>query len=282
MNQVNRIPLSNNRVKQNRSFFGYGNGRTFSAAGSSDEYNIIIYDEIGIWGVTAGEFRSALTDADGRNIVMDINSPGGDVFDGITMYNDLLDYPGHVTARVRGMAASAASFIPMAADRIEIASNAQFMIHNAMAGMMGWFNKEDLLSLAGELAPVDESIAETYIARTGGSIADVQALMTNETWLKGIEAVDAGFVDVVTGAIEVDATFDLSFYANAPQQLSASNEPKTKRDVERLLMHDAKLSRSQARSAMAACSGVMQDADALETTAALTRLLDTIRSNNNV
>jgi len=268
---MKRINLPANSVKQNRSFFGGSNGRTFTAVATGEDYEIVIYDEIGYWGVTAGEFHAALNDADGRDITLKINSPGGDVFDGITMYNDLLDYPGKVTAKVRGVAASAASFMPMGADHIEIASNAHFMIHNAMAGMMGWFNKEDLFALAEELGPFDDSIAETYVSRTGMDLADVKALMTGETWMKGQAAVDAGFADAVTGKADVAASFDLSVYGNAPDGFTA-NAPQTKRDVERLLMQDAKLSRSQARKAMAAC---IPKPDAREPE--LTRLLNTIR-----
>ena len=92
-----------------RPYFLRAKGRAFEAKAEAGVFTIGLYDEIGFFGVTAGEFMGALTQADGRDILLKINSPGGDVFDGIAMYNDLREYPGKVTARIVGLAASAAS-----------------------------------------------------------------------------------------------------------------------------------------------------------------------------
>ena len=131
---------------------------------------------------------------DGADVVVNINSPGGDVFEGLAIYNLLREYKGHVTVRVLGVAASAASFIAMAADEIQIARAGFFMIHNAWTGL--WGNRNDLRETADFLEQIDDTIADIYHVRSGLSMDELKADMDKERWINGRDAIDSGFADV--------------------------------------------------------------------------------------
>src|SRR5690606_13970000 len=129
----------------------------------------------------------------GADVVVNINSPGGDVFEGLAIYNLLREYKGHVTVRVLGVAASAASFIAMAADEIQIARAGFFMIHNAWTGL--WGNRNDLRETADFLEQIDDTIADIYHVRSGLSMDELKADMDKERWINGRDAIDSGFAD---------------------------------------------------------------------------------------
>ena len=122
---------------------------------------IMIYDEIGLWGITAKDFADALKGL-GKvdEIVLSINSPGGSVFDGVSIYNMLKRGRASVTARIDGVAASIASVIAMAADRIIMPSNAFMMVHDPSGVVMG--NSKDMRALADALDKVRDSMAGFY------------------------------------------------------------------------------------------------------------------------
>lgn len=217
---------------------------------------IDLYDEIGYWGVTAKGFRSRLKEATG-DIVLRINSPGGDVFDGIAIYNDLLAYDGKVKVEITGVAASIASIIAMAGDEVVIAPNAFFMIHNAWT--IGVGNRHDFGDIAATLAKIDDALARTYAAQTKTGIRDIKKWMDEETWMDAKSAVDAGFATSIAEAADsgAKAKFDLSVFGNVPKALvwdaetdADNGEAPTKRDIERALTRDAGWSRSKARAAM--------------------------------
>jgi ATP-dependent Clp protease protease subunit len=173
---------------------------------------------IGFWGVSASAFRAALDKITAEKIIVNINSPGGDVFDGIAIFNDLVAHKAEVVVRVTGLAASAASLIAMAGDRVEIAENALFMIHNAWSGVVG--NAKEMQAVASVLVKVDEGLAGTYAARTGGSLETIKQQMDDETWFSAKEAVDAGFANstiALSEPAEASASYDLSVFKNAPK-----------------------------------------------------------------
>lgn len=206
--------------------------------------------------MSARDFRAKLKEAPG-DIVLRINSPGGDVFDGIAIYNDLVRHAGHVRVEIVGLAASAASLIAMAADEIAIADNAFVMIHRAWTGTLG--NEEDHAASAELLRGIDRAMAATYVARTGQLLPAVRQLMDAETWFGGQAAVDAGLADELLPTVEARARFDLSVFAKAPAELAAPERGITTiRDVEAAL-RDAGASRSQARAL--AARGYHGDAD---------------------
>lgn len=180
-------------------------------ADKPEEAEILIYDEIGFWGVTAQAFISDLKNlGDVKNIVLSVNSPGGSVFDGLAIYNALKNVRNkgvHIKGRVMGIAASAASFVIMAANEIEMPENSMMMVHYASG--MAWGNAEEMRETADILDKIDASIVGIYTARTGKSEEDVRALLAAETYLTASEAKERGFADTVTENVKATASFEL-------------------------------------------------------------------------
>ena len=200
MSKRNLLPVANFNAKEKGGVSPLAFDRWNPAIKASDENDntIGIYDPIGYdyWddsGVTAKRIGAALRSLDGADVVVNINSPGGDVFEGLAIYNLLREYKGHVTVRVLGVAASAASFIAMAADEIQIARAGFFMIHNAWTGL--WGNRNDLRETADFLEQIDDTIADIYHVKSGLSMDELKADMDKERWINGRDAIDSGFAD---------------------------------------------------------------------------------------
>lgn len=167
-------------------------------AAGSNVTDILLYEEIGQWGVTAEEFVTALAAIQTPDIRVRINSPGGDVFDGITIYNALQGWKGNVDCVIDGIAASAASYIAMAGDTIRIHESAMMMVHRAWGMAVG--NTKDMADMANTLAKVDGVMADIYAKQTGKSAKEMLALMDGEadgTWFTAQEAGALGLVDEV-------------------------------------------------------------------------------------
>lgn len=162
------------------------------------EASIDIYDVIGPgWdgeGVTAKKVSAALARiGDGKAVTVNINSPGGSVFEGIAIYNLLRAHKGEVTVRVVGLAASAASVIAMAGDRIQMGEASFLMVHNVWLMAIG--NRHDLRQVADTIEPFDDALAAVYASRTGIDKAEIAQLMDAETWMNTEDAIDRGFAD---------------------------------------------------------------------------------------
>lgn len=170
-------------------------------AASSEDATISVYDTIGwSWegeGVTAKRISAALRAIGGRDVTVNINSPGGDFFEGVAIYNLLRAHPHKVTVQVMGLAASAASVIAMAGDEILMGDGAFLMIHNAWAIAIG--NRHDMVAASEQLAPFDAAMADVYAARSGMTSTQTAALMDKETWINASQAVEDGFA---TGLME--------------------------------------------------------------------------------
>ena len=149
-----------------------------------------ITGEIG-WDVTLNKVLDQLADKTDVDVV--INSPGGDMFEGLAIYEALRDHPGKVRVKVLGLAASAASLIAMAGDEIEVAESGFLMIHNAWVIAVG--NKNQLRDMTTTLDKFDTTLAGIYAKRSGIDVAAVSKLMDAETWINGEEAVKMGFAD---------------------------------------------------------------------------------------
>ncbi len=181
---------------------------------------LLIYETIGFdWmtggGVTAVAFNESMNELDpDREINVRINSPGGDVFDAFAIFNRLKRHPGNVVVDIDGLAASAASFIAMAGNTIQMAKTSQMMIHDAWGVAMG--NSADMTSMAGLLEKLDSQIADVYASRSRRKASTFRALMDDETWFTAEEAVAAKLADSVT-EINATNTHDLSQFKNAPQ-----------------------------------------------------------------
>ena len=197
---------------------------------------INLYDIVGEGGVTAGDVRRMLDAITAPTIRLRVDSPGGDVFDGLAIFNDLVSHPARVEVEIVGLAASAASVIAMAGDSIEIAPAAFLMIHRAWSLSLG--NAADLRHTAGVLDQVDATLAQIYTDATGQPQKKIITMMDAETWMDGQAAVDAGFADALIDIETPARAFALDAYARVPAQIKRRNERA---------LHEAGLSRSQAR-----------------------------------
>ncbi|MFG3639093.1 head maturation protease, ClpP-related [Micromonospora sp. NPDC047762] len=163
--------------------------------------DVYVYDTIGGWlGVTADDFVREVAALEVDEIRLHLNSPGGDVFEGVAMANVLRQHPARVVVMVDGLAASAGTIVAMAGDEIVMGVGSQLMIHDAWGVCVG--NASDMEAMARMLATTSDSIASTYAARASGSAEDWRALMRAETWYTADEAVAAGLADRV--ATEAD------------------------------------------------------------------------------
>ncbi|KQU30335.1 MULTISPECIES: head maturation protease, ClpP-related [unclassified Rhodococcus (in: high G+C Gram-positive bacteria)] len=192
-----------------------------AAADTAESTEVLIYDRIGasffFGGVSASEMVQELNAIDTPEIVVRINSPGGNVFEGIAILNALRAHKAKVTTIVEGLAASAASFIAMAGDEVVMRRNAELMIHDAWGECIG--NAKDMADMANQLGRISDNIASIYADKAGGDIGQWRDAMTAETWYSDAEAVEAGLADRVDGAKPSDAkaknAFDLSVFAYA-------------------------------------------------------------------
>lgn len=178
---------------------------------SADTAEIYIYDQIGAdWfseGVTAKNFIGELNAITAGNIDLHVNSPGGSVFDGVAIFNALKRHPATVTTYVDGLAASIASVIALAGDRVIMASNALFMIHNPWGSVQG--DSADMRKMADVLDKIRETLVGSYTDKTGIAAGELHAMMDAETWFTADEALTAGFVDEVGVEMQIAATFDV-------------------------------------------------------------------------
>ena len=167
----------------------------YSITNLADESVVRIYDEIWWLGVNALDLVAELDTITSPKIRVEINSPGGDVFDGIAIYNALRNHPAHVTTRVDGIAASIASVIAQAGDHRIMQPAAQMMIHNAWGMTVG--DTKDHGDMSALLEQQDAVIAGIYAARSGGDVAHFRDLMNAESWLTADTAVSEGLADVI-------------------------------------------------------------------------------------
>lgn len=203
------------------------------AAADDAERTISVYDVIGYdyWtgeGVTAKRVAGALRAMGKGPVTVNVNSPGGDMFEGLAIYNLLREHEGEVTVKVLGLAASAASIIAMAGDTVQIARAGFFMIHNAWVVASG--NRNDLREFADWLEPFDAAMADIYAARTGAESKAMAKLMDAESWIGGSQAVEDGFADELLPSDQVEqkgAKASASAVRRLEAALRASGLPKS-------------------------------------------------------
>lgn len=190
------------------------------AADAKEDANVIsILGSIGADffgdGVTARRISGALRSIGPKDVVVHINSPGGDFFEGLAIYNLLREHKGDVTVKVLGIAASVASVIAMAGDRIEVPRAGFLMIHNTWVVAVG--DRNDLREFADVMEPFDKAAADVYAARSGIEAKEIAKMMDRETWIGGAAAVDKGFADALLPSDEVgkDAKASAALGVNA-------------------------------------------------------------------
>ncbi|MDB6172033.1 MAG: peptidase [Chthoniobacteraceae bacterium] len=196
-----------------------------NAASKDEEAEISIYDVIGSWGVTAASFCAQLKAITASKINLRIHCPGGAIFEGAAIANAIERHPATVTAHIDGLAASMATVIAMSADKVCMAKNAMFMIHNP-AGYVGG-DAEDMRSIADLLDTLKETILNAYEQKTGKDRGDLSNMMDKETWLTAEEALEDGFIDEITEDVKAAACitgdFDLSGFLHAPSVDTATH-----------------------------------------------------------
>lgn len=149
-------------------------------------------------GITAKTVTAQLRAIGDRPVEVQINSPGGDMFEGIAIYNVLREHPQPVTVKIMGMAASAASVIAMAGDTVEIGAASFLMIHQCWVVAVG--NADDMRETADYLAPFDQAMADVYAFRSGATAVDCMKWMKAETYMSGSVAIERGFADSLLAA----------------------------------------------------------------------------------
>jgi ATP-dependent Clp protease, protease subunit len=236
---LNRSPFKN-KVRAN-----------YRIEDKADEATVYLYDEIGMWGIAADKFVKDLDGIKAKTINLRVNSPGGSVFDGTTIYNALKQHPAKVIAHIDGLAASIASVIVMGADEVRAADNAYLMIHDPWSIVMG--GAADMRKEADLLEKVGGTIAKTYSKKSGADEDEILAMMAEETWLTAEEAMELGLVDSIyeekSGKAQA-VMFDLSVFAKVPDALLERKAMPTARDLEKI-MRDAGLSTKQAKALLA-------------------------------
>jgi ATP-dependent protease ClpP protease subunit len=201
---------------------------------------LYLYDVLGVdmfGGVLAKQVIDDLRAlGDVPELAVRINSPGGDVFEGIAVYNAIARFPANVTVHIDGIAASAATLVAMAGNRIAIAENAMVMVHRPWTAVMG--DSPELRRQAEILDKAWSSMLTTYQRRTGRRAATVeQKVAGGEWWMTAAEAVAEGFADVVTKPEKEAQVFGLHRFRQVPAQLAASAasaEPSESRAAPRL------------------------------------------------
>jgi ATP-dependent protease ClpP protease subunit len=217
-----------------------------AATEEEPDSSISILDVIGQdwWGegVTAKRISAALRQIGKRDVVVNINSPGGDFFEGLAIYNALREHPAKVTIKILGLAASAASVIAMAGDEVLIGRAGFLMIHNTWVVAAG--DRHALRDVADWLEPFDLASVDIYAARSGLDAKKLGQMLDRETWIGGQAAVDQGFADGLLSADQVEAS--------ARQEGESRIRAEKKFD---LLAARAGLSRGAARELLAELKG---------------------------
>lgn len=213
-------------------------------AASGDEAELLVYDEIDSWwGVSAGDVIAELAQVTAPNLRVRINSPGGSVFEGLAIANALRAHPANVIVQVDGLAASIASVIAMAGDRLVMMPNSMLMIHEASGLCIG--DATDMQQMAGVLGKISDNIAGAYAAKAGGTSDEWRAVMRAETWYLPEDAVTAGLADEAIPAAppegdpaepDMHARWDLTVYGyqgpKAPEKPKPGPPPVKAADAE--------------------------------------------------
>ncbi|MFH5927144.1 head maturation protease, ClpP-related [Roseomonas xinghualingensis] len=245
-------------------------------AAASDDATISVLDVIGedYWmgeGVTAKRIAAALRAIGERPVTVNINSPGGDVFEGLAIYNLLREHPARVTVKVLGLAASAASVIAMAGDDVRVARAGFLMIHNTWVVASG--NRHDLRDAADYLEPFDKALVDIYAARTGLDEADLAGMLDKETWIGGSDAVEQGFADGLLASDAVREDPQAAFSALKRLDDALARGERLPRAERRRLIKDLATTPSAGANGMpSAADTVPEDGDTTALSLALARL----------
>ena len=168
---------------------------------------VVIYDEIGQWGIDSKTFIDEIKEISTENVLLRINSPGGSVIDGLSIHDALKRMPQKVTAQIEGLAASIATIIALGADEVSMSQNSLFMIHNVWGGETG--GAKDMRKAADLMDKMGDRLVNIYVSKTGKDESEIRNWMNEETWFTADEALEAGFINLVEKPIALAAKFDV-------------------------------------------------------------------------
>lgn len=229
-------------------------------ASANDQAEILVYDVIGWPYNDAGDLVRYVNSLGDKDILVRLNTPGGDVFDGMAIFNALANHKGKVTIRIEALAASMGSVLAMAGKEIQAYSNTMMMIHDPWTYMAG--NQYELREMADLLEKISGNMLDVYAGRSKIGKREMKEIMKAETWYTAKEAKEKGFIDTIleTGKA-AKAQFDLTMYTNAPDGIcSIEGRDLTEREIERAL-RDAGASRSFAKAIVAERFKPLRDAE---------------------
>ena len=192
---------------------------------------ILLFNEIGEWGTTPADFKSELDSANGEDVIIRINSPGGNVFDGLTIHNMLKNYSGKTTSIIDGIAASITSVIALGSDEVIMNSGAFFMIHNPHVVIGG--EADDLREQADLMDKIKAQMVDIYKNATGLEEEEIISMMDETTYLSSEESIEKGFATSLGEGLKIAANLNVSkeyniLFNNIPKELTM----KKKKDVQ--------------------------------------------------
>lgn len=227
---------------------------------TDDEASVLLYDYIGWPFNDEREFVQMLSSLKQSKIVIHINSPGGDVFAANAIYNAIKSHPSKPITRIESLAASAASYIAMAGSQKQAYKNTMLMIHEPMTGM--WGNQYELRETADILEQISGQMIDMYADNANIGKREIKDMLKAETWMTAKVAKEKGFIDTIIEAGKgAKAAFDLSIFANLPDEVKAEAKPKeiTERDLEREIRDVFGLSHNKAKEVIARCKELKGD-----------------------
>ncbi len=229
---------------------------------SEDNTEVMIYDVIGWPFNDAGEIIRALSGINTKTVTVRINSPGGDVFDATAIFNALQSHKSKIVTRIESLAASAASFIALAGKEVQAYQNAMYMIHDPWVLAAG--NQYDLREIADILEKISGNMVDIYSQNSNIGKKEIRDMLKAETWFTAKEAQERGFIDKIIDGKAAKAQFDLSMFANVPDDFKIEGHEPTEREKEKAL-RDVGLSKKEAKALLA---GRSQDTKGIEEVAA--------------
>lgn len=194
-----------------------------AAAEGTDVAEVSILDYIGMWGVNAQEFLREFRALKASTVKVYVNSPGGSVFEALAIFNGMRATGKQIEVHVLGVAASAASYIAMAGDKVVMPANTMMFVHNPINGVYG--NAEELRAAADVLDKIGASLLATYRKRFKGTEEALQKLFADESYLTAAECLEYGFCDEVTEEIKAEAAFDVEQLPEAVRALFQATRP---------------------------------------------------------
>ena len=227
---------------------------------SDDDYELFIFDVLGWPFNDINAMIREVSSIKAKNLLVRLNSPGGDAIDTFALYHELKNHQAKVTVRIEALAASAASFLALAGDEVQAYPSSLMMIHNCWVMAVG--NRFEFAEISDILEKIDTNMQDIYTAKTKIGKREMAGIMKAETWMNAKEMKDSGFIDTIIDGKAAKAEFDLSIYANAPDWYRAT-EP-TEREKERAL-RDVGFSQKEAKAILSGRKdGTQRDVEGIQ------------------